>query len=263
MCKLASKQLHNKKNMLVSRQQCHLSRKEIPLMAKLLPRYLAYCTDYCVTPQRQTGSTSTPNLVQMLKWMLHRHQENMESFISLMMRHSGECRAGSHEGPKSLRTKSSKWPEVHGVYGLDMASGSSCLHHICMVWASCSYLHCVSLLLAPKEGAPRLSYLLAFPDVQQRDRGKWWSLKGVSSQASNMDPNSITYAYLIIIKSGDKIKHSYETIAKFILMKDILWIKHKEGQRKVGDIWWNVESNKRGMVVMVKAMMTASSFPVH
>ena len=94
----------------------------------------------------------------------------------------------------------------------------------------------MSLLLAPKEGAPRLSYFLAFPDVQQRERGKWWSLKGVSGQASNMDPNSLTYAYLIIIKSGDKIKYSCETIAEFILMKNVLRIKHKEVQRKVRDI---------------------------
>ena len=93
MCKLASKQLHNKKNMLVSRQQRHLSRKEIPLMAKLLPRYLAYCTDYCVTPQRQTGSTPTPNLVQMLKcdaskrtlmpYPVHKHHEPQAIYCSL------------------------------------------------------------------------------------------------------------------------------------------------------------------------------------
>ena len=144
-------------------------------------------------------------------------------------------------------------------YGIRVLLLASHLHGLSFLFISAL----CELAVGSKRRGTQAFLLISFPRCAAERRGKWWSLKGVSSQASNMDPNSITYAYLIIIKSGDKIKYSYETIAKFILMKDILWIKHKEGQRKVGDIWWNVESNKRGMVVMVKAMMTASSFPVH
>ena len=44
-------------------------------------------------------------------------------------------------------------------------------------------------------------------------------------------------------------------------MKDILWIKQKEGQRKVGDIWWNVEPNKRGMGGNGKSYDDSQLFP--
>lgn len=89
--KLSKRQQHNAKHMLVSRQQCQLSSQSNRRNTPGISGYLAHCTSCCGHSSKMAWICPHPNLVQMLKRRMSRmHQNNIESFITYIMKISGD-----------------------------------------------------------------------------------------------------------------------------------------------------------------------------